>query len=815
MKHVCEFNENGYIIDGKPVWLATGEFQYFRLTRGEWRKRLLQLKLAGFNTISAYFAWNYHEVVEGHWDFAGDKDVEAFLKIAAELGLYVIARPGPYICNEWECGGIPAWLSMRPGIRLRTADPQYLNYCDKWWDKIVPIIAKYQLGKEGTIILVQVENEYGHAGEHQEADYIYHLRDGLRTRGITVPLINCDSFIRHDRILPRKWEGINLCCNGGGDGLRMMDRARKMQKEAPLFVTEFWIAAFDWWGRNESGIYSDERAVYGALEMAAGGAGGVNMFVFSGGANFAYWSGRSILSDNNFISTLYGPGAPIMEDGRLSSKYYRLKREFTGLMAASEELAKADMPKISGDINGLCKAVRKSENALFSFYINHSKEQMKIADEKKEQGAVDFAIPAGMVRWSVEHLLLKSGFVLEHTTGNLFVADPALVIYAKSRDRVSIKLRDPETGEEILLEKMVREDTCPVDWHVVRAGKELTVLLVSEEAVDACYRIELPGQEAVLLEGLKRIENLELEGSTLRVTGYQHESYAWKADRLGYGGWQPEEGEKIKPFRETIRNPVVSCRFEEAEQDFDDSDWFAAEMPQPMARFGSGNGWAWYRTEIQAETDGWQMIFPSGASDRWMYFVDGIFCASRGAHTKSGENVQVYLKKGVHCLAILAENLGMYNTGFEMNIPMGEPKGLYGSVWLNGNEIKGWRMREGLSKGAALTPQKEAERTGWQAPKVTQCSCPCFVKGSFRCPENFEGAVRIHMEKAGKGSIWVNGFHIGRYWNIGPQQSIWIPLDKLKEENEIVLFEQEKMELSEIFVEYVPYGRRTEVILEV
>ena len=275
-----------------PCCWPRASCKYSKLTRGEWKRRLLQIRLSGLNAVSVYFAWNYHEQSEGEWDFSGDRDVEYFLQLAAECGLYVVARPGPFICNEWTCGGIPAWLSGKKGVRLRSSDPLYLSYCDKWWDKIAPIIAKYQLGREGTIILAQVENEYGHQGAHQEEAYIHHLRDGLRARGVTVPLINCDSFIRFDRIQPRVWEGVNLCVNSGGDGLRVLQRARSLQPDKPLFVTEYWIAAFDWWGSGKSAAYDDKRALYGGLEMLAGGAGGLTVFVVSGGSHFGYWHGQ-------------------------------------------------------------------------------------------------------------------------------------------------------------------------------------------------------------------------------------------------------------------------------------------------------------------------------------------------------------------------------------------------------------------------------------------------------------------------------------------------------------------------------------------
>ncbi len=813
-KGICEFDQNGYIIQGKPTWLASGEFQYFRMTREDWEPRLLQLKLAGFNTVSVYFAWNYHEVEEGVWDFSGDKDVELFLQTAAKVGLYVVARPGPFICNEWQCGGIPAWLTMRRDIRIRTADPQYLSYCDKWWDRIAPIIAKYQLGREGSIILAQVENEYGHVGEHQEGDYVYHLRDGLRARGVTVPITNCDSFIQFDRIRPKKWEDINLCCNAGGDGLRVLQRARTMQQDAPLFLTEFWIAAFDWWGRDGSAVYDDERALYGALEMVAGGAGGLTVFVFSGGANFGYWHGQSICSDGNFMTTIYGPGAPILDDGSLSRKYTLFKRNFTGLMTASEVLAGAGMPEITGDISGACTAVRRNGDTVFTFYINHSKEQMEIADAQKEQAAVDMSIPAGEVRWKVERLPLKSGFILNSTTGHLFAGDPALVIYQKAGEKTVISLTAEKgaNGKEIRLEGSPKADGTPLVWNIEEDGKKLTVLLLSEEAVDLCYRIELPGHPAVIAGGLERIDSVTPRGEKMEITGFGGAYPTWKADEQGFAEWKTETEGELSVKTERLEEKKVSFQFEEAQPGYDDSGWYTAEMPEPMARFGKGNGRAWYRAELEVENEGWQMLFVSGASDRWIFFVDGHFCVSRGLHTHFGKDCAVYLTKGKHTLAILAENLGMYNTGFEMDIPMGEPKGIYGPVWMNGNEIKHWKMREGLRKDETYELWPQVGEVVWQEQKG-KVKGPCYIKGRFSCPEGFEGAVRLDTHAAGKGSVWINGFNIGRYWKVGPQQSLWIPLSKLKKENEIVLFEEEGVDSEEITVIFTPFGKKRKGVL--
>ena len=452
MPSAVTFDANGYRIDGRPVWLASGEMHYFKMPRGEWRRRLVQLKMAGFNAVSVYMPWNYHEVVEGRWEFDGDKDVGHFLDLAAEAGLYVVARPGPYICDEWQMGGLPPWLSGKAGMRPRTAERQFLACCDRWWDRIAPIIAARQMGRGGTVILAQVENEYGHFGEFQEEAYIHHLRDGLRSRGIGVPIINCDSFITFARLRPRKYEGINLCCNFGGGAFQNLERARKMQPEAPLFVTEYWIAAFDWWGRNGTAAYDDRRALHGALEIAAAGAGGLTAFVFSGGAHFGYWHGCSICSDDNFMTTLYGPGAPILDDGRFSGKYQLLKQHMLALTGAGEELAQAGMPRVTEEQPGLIKAVRSGPRTTFSFYVNRSREAVRIAEMEKDHACVDFAIPAGAVNWTLTDAPLPDRFRLIRTSGHVLMLDPALVVFGAAGQKLAIEIECPEAATDARVE---------------------------------------------------------------------------------------------------------------------------------------------------------------------------------------------------------------------------------------------------------------------------------------------------------------------------------------------------------------------------
>ncbi|WP_165822537.1 beta-galactosidase [Paenibacillus montanisoli] len=178
-------------IGGQAEIILCASLFYFRNPRAHWRERLEQVKAFGYNAIDVYFPWNYHELEEGSWDFAGERDVEAFLQLAAEVGLWVVARPGPYICSEWDGGALPAYLFAKPDIVIRSTDPIYLKAVENWFDQILPILAKYEQGRGGSIICVQLENELDFYDCPDPKSYITALRDMALHRGIKAPMIAC------------------------------------------------------------------------------------------------------------------------------------------------------------------------------------------------------------------------------------------------------------------------------------------------------------------------------------------------------------------------------------------------------------------------------------------------------------------------------------------------------------------------------------------------------------------------------------------------------------------------------------------------
>lgn len=186
-----KLNRHGVSIDGENQIILCSSLFYFRVPSSDWEKRILKLKAAGYNCVDVYFPWNFHETEEGVWDFAGEKDVTKYLALLKKHGMYVVARPGPYICSEWDGGAIPAWVLTNPTVRIRQADAGWLAKVREWYSRILPLIAPYQLDQGGTVILMQLENELDFFDCQNPRDYMAALRDMAREMGVTVPLFGC------------------------------------------------------------------------------------------------------------------------------------------------------------------------------------------------------------------------------------------------------------------------------------------------------------------------------------------------------------------------------------------------------------------------------------------------------------------------------------------------------------------------------------------------------------------------------------------------------------------------------------------------
>ena len=317
-----------FLLDGQPYRLLSGAMHYFRIPRQYWSDRLLKLRDMGLNTLETYVAWNLHEPRPGEFHFDGDLDLAEYIRLAAGLGLNVIVRPGPYICSEWDFGGLPAWLLKDPGMRVRCMHLPYLAAVERFFDALLPHFAPLQLSHGGPVIAVQVENEYGSYGNDKA--YLRWLVDALRSRGIDSLLFTSDGergALLQSGTLPEIYKTVNF-----PDHPEIAFQAlRSFQPDAPLMCTEFWCGWFDHWGEVHHTRPPEHTAATLDQMLAAGAS--VNFYMFHGGTNFGFMNGAN--TENGEYQpdvTSYDYDAPLSEAGDLTPKYHAC-REVIGRYA--------------------------------------------------------------------------------------------------------------------------------------------------------------------------------------------------------------------------------------------------------------------------------------------------------------------------------------------------------------------------------------------------------------------------------------------------------------------------------------------------
>jgi beta-galactosidase len=311
--HTFAIGENDFLLDGKPIVIRCGEVHAARVPAEYWRHRLKMLKSMGMNTVCAYLFWNMHEPREGQFNWEGQADAAAFCKIAQEEGLWVVLRPGPYACAEWEMGGFPWWLLKEPGNNfLRTRDPKYMAATTKYLKEVARVLGPLQITKGGPILMVQVENEYGFYGK--DAEYMGELRKTFIDAGIDVPLFACNP-VQHLRDGYR--DDLFPVVNFGSDPAGAFRALRQVLPKGPLMCGEFYPGWFDTWGTVHHTGNAD-RMIRDLTYMLDNKAS-FSMYMAHGGTTFGLWSG----ADRPFKpdTSSYDYDAPISEAGWVTPKF--------------------------------------------------------------------------------------------------------------------------------------------------------------------------------------------------------------------------------------------------------------------------------------------------------------------------------------------------------------------------------------------------------------------------------------------------------------------------------------------------------------
>jgi hypothetical protein len=905
-----------FMVQGKPVFLVSGSIDYFRCPPELWRDRLLKAKRAGLNCIASCIAWNFHESEEGQFNFSGDRDLGRFIDICGELGLYFFARFGPFICDEWEGGGHPAWL-IGKDAHFRAMHEPTLRYLRRWVDHLMPILVGRQITRGGPVILVQQENEYYFSNRPDGRDYQTTLVRWMRESGIEVTITDCNGY---DARVPGSHQTLNAFDTG--------ERYRQDRPDLPVLVSEHYTDYLDCWGWPYTAYPAPDQVEQQSMRMLAARVM-YNYFMYYGGTNFGFWAGNSWKTDHSFVTTNYYPKGPLAEGGAFNEMFYVAKacdqlaanfQEFFCQSRMVESPIKAEGPVV-------VSALQSSKGTML--FVRPAQ-----ATEVSQNFRCDGQMP---IRWSDEHrpsieireqpgvLLLPSGEKQELAEGS---AHPIMAPF----------------GYRVL-------SGCRIDW----ANATLLGITGSHEKPTLVFRgnaarkglISINGQRVDF--GFGKEDPSVKELGTARILGLSRElaNRAWFVDgRLFIGPVYVGErvGKKHECWlddHETIVHVVesnedhrqrrvsptpalshavplkqwCSCPLPEIQRG--GKGWRAIEGPQSLEQLEAFYGYAWYRASYHAvQALSTQLQFTI-AADRFHVYLNGKPCGVWGRGAKATRDpLPIELSAGENDFVFLCDNMGRSSEG-----RANERKGILGPVVLgaqlrelgsverfspkappsdnyefstyrafNGSGLAGW-ARQGdngsglvglawtvkrspkerfllglrwvpqyawvlvdgklvgehggdlsLVNGFAfkefLLPTDDAKETirielvlyngdmvtpedhvklysfpdgselthwrfkSWETPRVegkTGGGSPVWWQCELAKPK-LPGPLFLHPEGLSKGQVWLNGRAAGRYWDIGPQKTLYLPEPWWKDRNHLAILDEEGRNPKDTFV---------------
>lgn len=337
---ILTYDKDHFLMDGKPYQVLSGAMHYFRIPRAYWHDRLLKLKECGFNTVETYTCWNLHEPREGEFDFSGNLDIVAYVREAEALGLNVILRPGPYICAEFDFGGLPAWILTCERLRLRCNDPVYLSKMRRYYTELLTRLRPCFAANGGNIVMLQIENEYGSYGH--DKDYLRAVLDIYRENQIDCLFFTSDGPT-HTMLSGGTLDGYLATANFGSKTREKLTFLKEQYPDQPMMCGEFWCGWFDHWGEAHHVRDAEEyvREFGDFLDMDAS----VNLYMFHGGTNFGFTNGANYSKVYQPTITSYDYNSPLSEAGDRTKAYYLLREAICKKLGQVPELTAKETPK--------------------------------------------------------------------------------------------------------------------------------------------------------------------------------------------------------------------------------------------------------------------------------------------------------------------------------------------------------------------------------------------------------------------------------------------------------------------------------------
>ncbi|MEV0775435.1 beta-galactosidase [Streptomyces sp. NPDC050428] len=778
-RHTVTYDQYSVRVDGTPLYVWGAEFHYFRLPSPDaWRDVLQKIKAGGFNAVSLYFDWGYHSSKPGSYDFTGTRDVERLLDEAERAGLYVIARPGPYINAEVSGGGMPAWRKTQAGVN-RTSEPEYMKAAREWMSRINPIIARHQLTRgTGSVILYQVENEY--QGGRQDADYMQTLIDWAKEDGIDVPTFVNDGGANRNWVSGKGAPDIygfdaypqGFDCKDPDTWKNLPDYSyvNEWKPESPLIIPEAQGGAFDPWGGTGYQDCAkltgpDFTRVFSKMNIAAG-VSGQSFYMTYGGTNWGW------LADPNAVYTSYDYGAPINESRQLTDKYQEFKR--LGYMVNSvTSLArtdKAEAPTPSDDALRIDRRVNPDDGTQF-FTVRHADTRVKDKDETtlslsgKDGDYPRVPQQGGITVDGRDAKLLVAGYDLRAT--RLVYSTSEIMTHARIGDRDVALLygREGEAGETVLRyaerpRVTVLDGDVTTTWDAERGDLRLNYthkglarvlvngmeLLIADTAETAHWWRQDTDEGPVLVRGPSLLRTAEQADGTLKLTGDSTRAARIEviadARNVTWNGRDVAVTEAPLP----VELPALTTwkykeEAPEAAPGFDDSTWITADhltannpeldgsLPVlAMDEYGFHHGNVWYRGRFRTTGAATALALDAktGNTGQYAVWLNGRYLGSSGggAHTfdipagtlKAGGDV------GDNVLSVLVENAG-HNEEWGHDYSK-EPRGLLGAEVIGGASTLTWKIQGSrggedpvdTARGPYNNGGLYGERAGWSLP---------------------------------------------------------------------------------------------------
>jgi beta-galactosidase len=669
-----------FLIDSRRVWLVSGAIHYPRVPRELWRSRIRAAKQAGLNCIETYVFWNAHEPSPGRFDFTGNLDLRAFVRTVGEEGMLCMVRPGPFICAEWDNGGLPPWLTSMPGMKPREGHPAFLEACSRYLQAVMEQIKDLQITElitpksvkprdaatvgnagaftgqgGGPIMLMQVENEWFCHNPEASRAYNDELLRYLREGGCTVPLNNCNNL----------WQGVDRTIDTW-NGARLLAadlrQLRTVKPDAPRLVTEYWPGWFDQWGGEHARNVDPDLHLYRLAGMAAVG-GQTNQYMFHGGTNFAFWGGRTVNGSDCFMTTSYDYDAPLLEAGGRGEKYLATKRLCVFLSQFGHVLAQAKPDEhhavVALNEQSHPPAVLQltgSGNAGDVVFILQSKSDRRDAIDLMLPNGLTLPVPLGGERaaWLALNVPLIKGVELTYT--NLrpwaWLGRKMLVLYGPAGATGLVSLNDATFTFTV--------PAADDDRPLIETHEEIVVVVLNREQVDAAYIA--PEGLVIGAAGLDD-QNQPLPGRQASITTISLDGEATHR--------------AVKPVRKPAAPRPLQWTTAGADALVrgDDDAYTPIDGPASLDALGQPYGYGWYRLAFpKAPRGGGKALAPQSA-DRLHVFADGQPAALIGLSAGATFD-PVPLKLG-RCTTILCDNLGRMNYSWRV----GERKGLFGHVY--------------------------------------------------------------------------------------------------------------------------------------